>query len=165
MAQELLWNSDHLELTGWVFRTWCSTLWRRLLNSSWVSSTVKFCCQKLSGNLYHVYLAVVTTVNLQEHLLNTNGVTGIQCPVNSEILLTLTYGRNWSRKPKRRFFREVCCSMGNGCQMLPGAPFTILRSGQNCNNFADNIFYGISLMKIYDFRLRFHWNLFQRWFR
>ena len=51
--------------------------------------------------------------------------------------------------------------------------FSSSAPGQNGRYFADNIFNCIFLMKIYDFRLGFHWNLFlmfrliliQHWFR
>ena len=50
--------------------------------------------------------------------------------------------------------------------------FNTLRLKQNCRHFADDIF-KCSWMKMYEFRLRFHWNLFlrleltisQHWFR
>ena len=51
--------------------------------------------------------------------------------------------------------------------------FNTLRTRQNGRHFTDDIFNAFSWMKMYDFRLRFHWSLFlrvqltisQHWFR
>ena len=144
---------------------WCRNVHRHAMKLWWPSS-LKHECVAME------HCVKMRTLNISNHLAERRSVSIHVCHVLFAVHRGLRVSRDLLKRMTTRLNIHRIIKVSHRLPSTDPCSKT-LRPRQNCRNLADDISNAFSWMKIYDFRLRFHWSLFlrfeftilQHWFR